>query len=176
MKRVLYLLAIGLVVLSGCKSSGGDPKKVLSQFFEALNKKDITTARKYATEDSKSMLDMMDMGMKMEKSGAKEDDKFSPADMQYGDAKIDGDKAVISVKNLKGGETMDYTLKKEKGEWKVAFDKATMMSKGMEKMNEKGINPMDSLSKGMDELKKMDKDSLKKEINEGMKALDSMKK
>ena len=175
MKRVLYCLAICFIVLSGCKTSGGDPKKVLSQFFEALHARDIPTARKYATEDSKSMLDMMEMGMKMEKDATKEDDKFSPADMQYGDAKIDGDKAVISVKNLKGGETMDYSLKKVKGEWKVAFDKATMMSKGIEKMGEKGINPMDSISKGINELKKMDKDSLKKEINEGMKALDSMK-
>jgi hypothetical protein len=67
---------------------------------------------------------------------------------------------------------MNFTLKKEKGDWKVAFDKATMMGNAMEKMNEKGINVNDSLSKAMDELKDMNIDSLK----EKMQAMDSVDK
>ena len=174
MKKVFYSLFACFLIFYGCNSGGGDAKKVLSQFFEALHNKDITTARKYATADSKSMLDMMDMGMKMAKDSGK-DDKFSPADMQYGEVKIEGDKATVPVKNTKDGETTNFSLKKEKGEWKVAFDKASMMTMGMEKMKEKGINPLDSVSKGLNELNKMDKDSLREGINEAMKTLDSAK-
>ena len=50
-----------------------------------------------------------------------------------------------------------------------------MMTMGMEKMKEKGINPLDSVSKGLNELNKMDKDSLREGINEAMKSLDSAK-
>ena len=110
----------------------------------------------------------------------KESDKFDNAKMEYGEAKIEGDKATIAVKETSSGETMTYTLKKEKGSWKVAFDKASMMSMGMEKMNEKGINPADSIGKVMDELKKIDMDSLTEGMKEGMKkgmeALDTVAK
>ena len=64
-------LLMGAVILSsvfmfGCNSTDkSDPKAVLVSFFDALQKKDISAARKLATAESKSMLDMMEMGMKM---------------------------------------------------------------------------------------------------------------
>lgn len=174
MKKILLsLLVLSTVVFFSCNSGGGDPKSVLSQFFDALKKKDMAAARKLATEESKSMLDMMEMGMKMDAS-SKESDKFDNAKMEYGEAKIEGDKATIAVKETSSGETMTYTLKKEKGSWKVAFDKASMMSMGMEKMNEKGINASDSIGKALDEIKNLNMDSLKEGMQEGMKALDSV--
>ena len=48
--------------------------------------------------------------------------------------KIEGDKATVPVKDKKSGETTNYTLKKEGGSWKVAFDKATMTQMGSDKM------------------------------------------
>jgi hypothetical protein len=71
---------------------------------------------------------------------------------------------------------MNFTMKKEKGAWKVAFDKASMMNMGMEKMKEKGMNPVDSLNKAMDDIKNMNTDSLKAGMEEGMKMLDSASK
>jgi hypothetical protein len=158
-----------------CGNAGGDPKTTLSNFFDALSKKDIATARKFATEESKSMLDMMEMGMNMDKS-SKDNDKYDKSKMEFGDAKIDGDKATIAVKEKGSGETMNFTMKKEKGTWKVAFDKASMMNMGMEKMKEKGMNPVDSLNKAMDDIKNMNTDSLKAGMEEGMKMLDSASK
>ncbi len=177
MKKFLFAaLLLSPVLFFSCNSGGGgDPKAVLSQFFEALSKKDIATARKLATEDSKSMIDMMEMGMKMDKD-SKDTDKFDKSKMEFGEAKIDGDKATIAVKETTSGETLTYSLKKEKGSWKVAFDKASMMSMGMEKMNEKGINAPDSIGKAMDELKNLNMDSLKEGMQEGMKVLDSVNK
>jgi uncharacterized protein YaaN involved in tellurite resistance len=58
--------------------------------------------------------------------------------MEFGETKIEGDKATVSVKDKKSGESTAYTLKKEGGDWKVAFDKATMTQMGTDKM--KGMN------------------------------------
>ena len=67
-------------------------------------------------------------------------------------------------------------MKKEDGGWKVAFDKASVMSMGKEKMDEKGINPADSINAAMDKLKDMDMDSLKDKMKEGMEKLDTINK
>jgi hypothetical protein len=175
-KNLLAVLLLSSIIsLTNCKSnSSGDPKIVLSQFIEALGKKDIAKARTLATEESKSMLDLLEMGMKAGES--KDLEKYDMKKMVFGEAIIDGDKATVPVKEATSGETVNYTLKKEKGGWKVAFDKGSLMNIGMEKMNEKGINPADSMGKVMDELKKMDMDSLKRGMQEGMKALDTLNK
>ena len=176
MKKIFFAFAVCSSLLFGCKSGGNnDPKGVLTSFFDALSKNDVATARKFATEESKSMLDMMEMGMKMSKESEKDNAKFTVANLEFGETKIDGDKAVVPVKEKTSGEMMNYTLKKEKGDWKVAFDKTSMMSMGMEKMNEKGINPADSLTQGLEELKNVDMDSLKGEVGEALKSLDSIK-
>lgn len=177
MKKILFaIMLLSSVSFMGCNSGTGDPKAVLSQFFEALSKKDIEGARKLATKDSKSMIDMMEMGLNMDKE-KKQDDKFDKSNMEFGEAKIDGDKATVPVKEKKSGESLNYILKKEDGAWKVAFDKASVMSMGMDKMNEKGIeNPADSIGKAMEQLKNMDMDSLKEGMKKGMEMLDSVKK
>ncbi len=130
MKKILFAaLLLSPVLFFSCNSGGGDPKAVLSQFFEALSKKDISAARKLATDDSKSMMDMMEMGMKMD-NNSKDSDKFDKSNMEFGEVKIDGDKATVAVKETTSGKTTNYILKKENGKWKVAFDKASMMNMG----------------------------------------------
>lgn len=172
MKKIL-LAAIILSGLASCNSgASGDPKSVLVQFFTALSKNDMVTARKLSTKDSKSMLDMMEMGMKMGKD-EKDANKMDITKMEFGPAKIDGDKAVIPVKELSTGETMNYTLKKEEGAWKVAFDKSSMMEMGMDKMKEKGMNPSEAMDSAMYKLKDINMDSLKDQMQKGMSTLDS---
>jgi len=175
MKKILLaIVLLSSITFIGCDSGKGDPKAVLLQFFDALSKKDMEAARKLATKDSKSMIDMMEMGMNMSKDN-KETEKFDKASMEFGEVKIEGDKATIPVKEKKSGESLNYILKKEDGTWKVAFDKASMMNMGMEKMNEKGINPADSIGNALDELKNLNMDSLKEGMQEGMKVIDSLK-
>lgn len=174
MKKILLsLLVLSSAVFFSCNSGGDDPKAVLSQFFDAMSKKDVAAARKLTTAESKSMLDMMEMGMKMSPSEAKADEKYDKSKMEFGEPKIEGDKATIAVKEKSSGEAMNFTLKKEGGSWKVAFDKNSMMNMGMEKMKEGGINASDSIGKAMDELKNLNMDSLKQGMEEGMKSLDS---
>ncbi|MFN8246909.1 MAG: DUF4878 domain-containing protein [Ferruginibacter sp.] len=176
MKKIILAVAVmSTAFLFSCKSGGSDPKAVLTSFFEALSKKDIAAARKLATEDSKSMLDMVEMGMKMS-NDTKETEKYDKNNMEFGDVKIDGDKATVPVKEKKSGETLNYSLKKVNGEWKVAFDKSSVMSMGMEKLNEKGVDAGAEVNKAMDELKDVNADSLKAGLEEATKALDSMSK
>ena len=150
------LLMAALVVctasfLTSCNSTdSSNPKSVLISFFDALQKKDISAARKLATAESKSMLDMMEMGMKMGGDKKEEDGKYDKSKMEFGDAKIEGDKATVAVKEKTSGESTNFTLKKEGGGWKVAFDKSSMMNMGMDKMKEKGMDNMDS---GMNKMK-----------------------
>lgn len=181
MKKIILSAAIVFTaVLFGCNNMGsGDPKTVLVEFMDALAKKDMTTARKLATTESKSMLDLIEMGMKGNEN--KEMEKYDKSKMEIGDAKIDGDKATVPVKEKGSDETTNFTLKKENGAWKVAFDKASMMQMGMDKMNEHGgTQNMDSLkdkmNEGMDKLKDINMDSLKQNMQKGMDALDSLNK
>jgi len=159
MKKIILsaiiLLAFGVI---GCNSSNGsDPKGVLMSFFEALGKKDIEGAKKFATKDSEAMLGMIQMGMSMAPDSTK-DKMYDKNNMEFGDAKIDGDKATVPVKEKKSGETTNYTLKKEGGSWKVAFDKATMTQMGTDKMKDMKNNGMDKMNEGMDSASKMMQD------------------
>lgn len=180
MKKLLVaLFAFSALYISSCNSAGGDPKLVLTSFFDAMAKKDIPAARKLATADSKSMFDLMEMGMKMEGNTMedKTKDQFDKAKMEISEAKIDGDKATVNVKELKSGESINFTLKKEGGEWKVAMDMASMMNMGVDKMKEEGMtsDELKKLDTEMEKFKNMSADSLKMLMDKGMKMMDSAK-
>lgn len=184
--KKFFLLGITtfVIVLSGCQSGGsGNPKEVLSQFFKALSKKDVTQAKKDATKDSDGMLNMMDMGMKM--SGNMQNDHADKMlemmqNVELGDPVINGDKATVTVKDKKTGENTDFTLKKEDGNWKVAFDMATLMEMANEKMKEHGMGnmDMDSMQQGMngamDSMNSMTPD-MKDKMDQAKKMMDSAK-
>ena len=185
MKKILVtLFAILALYLSGCNnnnsSSAGDPKTVLTNFFDAMAKKDITAARNLATTDSKPIFDMLEMGMQMKDNTIEEkpDEQFDKSKMKMSEAKIEGDKATVNVKELQNGESINFVLKKEAGAWKVAMDINTMMGIGAEKIKEKVINEMEmgNFKDQMKKIESMSTDSLKMIMNKGMKALDSINK
>jgi len=178
MKKLLMgAVVLSSVLMFSCNSGAdkSDPKAVLISFFDALAKKDISAARKLATAESKSMLDMMEMGMKMG-DDKKDDGKYDKEKMEFGDAKIEGDKATVAVKEKTSGETTNFTLKKEDGAWKVAFDKSSMMNMGMDKMKEKGMDADSTINNGMDKLKNMNMDSLNDKVKESMEKLEEATK
>ena len=174
MKRLL-IVVIGFTLMTACNNptGGGDPKVVLSQFMDALMKKDIATARKLATEESKPMFDMIET-MKA-KTNAEGFEKYDKSKLTFADAIITGDNAIVPVKENESGETVNFSLKKEKGQWKVAFDMASLMTMGMEKMSEKGVSA-DSIRMGMEQIKNMNLDSLRQGMEQGMQAFDSINK
>lgn len=167
MKKILFaVLMITALFNAGCKSSdSGDPKAVLIEFFDALARGDIEKAKKLSTSDSQQILALLEMGMKNNPDELK---KFDKTKFQFGTAVINGDQATVPTKETTSGETVNYPMKKVEGKWKVAFDKTSLMTMGMEKMKEKGMNPADSINKAMDKLKDMDMDSIQREINKSM--------
>lgn len=179
MKKVLVVLfAVLALYISGCNSETGDPKIVLTGFFDAMAKKDIAAARQLSTADSKSMLDLMEMGMKMKDNTLDDqtNQQFDKSKMEMGEAKITGDRATVNVKEIKSGESMDFVLKKEGGSWKVAMDMGTMMSMGAEKMKESlNDEQMGNMKAELEKFKNMSTDSLKMMMDKGMQAMDSLK-
>jgi hypothetical protein len=164
MKKVLILIISAFVlILQGCQSNKttNDPKEVLDHFFEALSKKDVTEAKKYVTKDSEGMMGMVEMGMKNvgDSSPAM---VYKKENMIMGDPVINGDRATIGVTDKKTKEKTDFVLKKENGDWKVAFDKSTLMEMAQKKMKEHGLSGM-----GMDSinLDSADLDSIQKQYN-----------
>lgn len=153
-KIILILITTSVVILSGCKSGGGDPKTVLDHFFKAISNKNIDEAKKYVTNDSQGMLGMMQMAMGNVPDSAKE--MFKKENIEMGDAVINGDRATIPVKDKKSGEETDFVLKKESGDWKVAFDKSTLMEMAQKKMKEHGMNGMGGMDNGNHENMNMD--------------------
>ncbi|HUS01966.1 MAG TPA: hypothetical protein VMY77_09575 [Chitinophagaceae bacterium] len=159
MKKII-LSAIVLLVLgvTGCKNNNntGDPRAVLMSFMDALGKKDIENAKKYATKDSEGMLGMIQFGMTMAPDSTT-DKMYDKSNIEFGNAKIDGDKATVPVIIKNSGDTLNFSLNKESGSWKVAFDMFTMMQMGKEKMKEKGMDMnsgMDSASKMLEDMNK----------------------
>ncbi|MBK7882652.1 MAG: DUF4878 domain-containing protein [Chitinophagaceae bacterium] len=139
-------------------------------FFDAIQKKDIDAAKDLATADSKSMLNIIDMALKV-KSDFKLDE-FDQSNMEFSEAKINGDNATVSVKEKTSGEATNLSLKKENGEWKVAFDLSSLMEMGVEQMKNSGTGITDSISNSFDQL---NIDSIEKEMEKGMKKLEENK-
>lgn len=181
MKKILVaVFTFSALYMSSCKTvDSSDPKSVLTSFFDAMAKKDIPAARKLATADSKQMFDLMEMGMKMADTAMDDQvkEKFDRSKMQFGEPKIDGDKATVNVKETKSGESMNFILKKESGAWKVSLDMTSMMAMGTEKMKEKGVSQeeMDKLEEEMYKFRNMSPDSLKMMMEKARQAMDSMK-
>lgn len=173
-KAFNVVMFFGLVLmLFGCNSTGGDPKTTLNAFFDAMAKKDIAAVRKLTTADSKGMIDMMEKGLQMANQ-QNETDKYDKQRMEIGEALIEGSKATIPIKDKVSGESSKFILKKEEGNWKVAFDMASIMEMAGDKMKDNGINA-DSLSKIMNEMQKLNIDSLTKSFNVNPGTLDSLK-
>ncbi len=163
MRKLFLALAIGAVsFMLACGAAGGDPTDVAKKFFDAMGKKNMEEAAKYATKESKTMLDMINMGMNMGSDSSKNND-FDMKDAEFGTAKINGDEATILIKSKKDPTGTEFTLKKEAGAWKVAFDKNSVMKIGMKKMGEK----KDEIKEAMD--------SAGTQINAAMDTLENSK-
>jgi hypothetical protein len=140
-KQIIFLLALSTAVFIACSSGGGDPKAVTKKFYEAFKTMNMDEAAKYATKESKNMLDLMKMGMSF--AAANQDSikaEMAKQKVDFSEAVINGDEATVTV-TLNDKDKTDFKLKKEEGQWKVAFDKNTLMKTGMEKAQQNGADP-----------------------------------
>ena len=142
-KLILLLLTATIISLAGCKSGAyKDPKTVLSNFFDAMAKKDFTEAKKYTTDDSEPMMNMAQMAMQNIHDDSSQILQYRKENIEIEDAVINGDNATVPVKDRKSGETIDFTLKKENSQWKVSVNLSTILQMVQKKMKEHGMDGM----------------------------------
>jgi hypothetical protein len=122
--------------------SGNSPKSVAENFLKAMNKMDFDAAKKYGTEDTGKMLDMLSGFAKMMPDSAKKDVKT-----EITSEKVEGDKATYTYREEgKEGEQTIHLLKLD-GKWKVAMSKDDMNSGGSENNNmDSGATTTDTTS------------------------------
>jgi hypothetical protein len=166
-KILLFSFTAFVIILSGCSSNNNnsDPKTVLNHFFDALAKKDVTEAKKYVTKDSEGMMGMVEMGMKNIADSGGQMEMYKKENMMMGDPVINGERATIPVKDKRSGEETDFVLKKENGDWKVAFDKSTLMEMAQKKMKEHGLNGMNGMGMDSSRLDSVNMDSIQNKLN-----------
>src|SRR6187549_1735688 len=117
MTKFQKLFSVAFVFLVSC--GGGDsPKSVAENFLKAMNKMDYETAKKYGSEDTGRLLDMMSNFTNMMPDSAREEKSF-----EIKEERIDGDKATVTY--VQSGEVGEQTLDLVKldGKWKVAMSK-----------------------------------------------------
>ncbi|MGJ0516010.1 MAG: hypothetical protein ACR65O_09735 [Methylomicrobium sp.] len=110
--RIAVLLGL-LLILSGCQS-GPPPEKVTRDFWEAMTRGDINTARKHTTQVSQYLLAPQQ--------------NLEDAVVQTGTVETDGDNASVATtltlkkpENNKKVLTFDTVLAEEDDRWKVDY-------------------------------------------------------
>jgi hypothetical protein len=165
--KLFTVLIASSLVIAGCGGgamSNSSPREVTLAFFERLSKKDIEGAKKLATKESESTMNMMKTAFEMAEKfkglsdETKEDMTEEFKNIEISEGKITGDNAVVPVKNTKKNEEFEIPLKKEEGSWKVDFSPSTVSKMGKNKGGEdvdpeemeKGMKMADSMMKNMD--------------------------
>lgn len=174
MKRIVYILS--LVVLSamiGCQSDASDPTVALKSFLKALENKDYSSAKKWATDESKSLLDLLAMGNPSNPEDSGSTKGTNVENMIFGNPDIQGERATITVQQKVDQTPITFTLKQVDKNWKVAFDKSTLIGMGMEQINEKGAIKKNQLDNALNEIKKIGLDSMKRAYEQEMLQLDT---
>jgi hypothetical protein len=132
MKKNLLKFGTLLVVslLIAC-SGGNNPKNVAEHFLKATQAENFEGAKKYCTEGTGKLLDMMSSFSKMgdkdkDKKEKKEDKKFI-----MGEEKIEGDSVATVTYKMEGNDAAEQTvkLKKVNNKWLVDISKDDMSKK-----------------------------------------------
>ncbi|MDR0792948.1 MAG: DUF4878 domain-containing protein [Chitinophagaceae bacterium] len=145
----IFSATLIFIACKGGGSSSGDPKATAEAFFEAMNKKDFTAAKKYATKESQSFLDMIAGAATM----AKDSSDVNKGKITVSNVKIDGDNATVSVENSEDAHALTVHLKKEDGAWKVAFDKNAITNMATDALKEGGGDLQKEMNEALDSLK-----------------------
>jgi hypothetical protein len=167
MKRIGAVVLV-IMVLVGCKNNDNidPPNKVFAGFADAFSKRDMAKVRSLCTADSKMTLDILekkskDMGMPSMK-------QFDTSKVTFGEAVIQGDNAVLPIKEKESGTTIDFPLKKEDGVWKIAFDAKTLWDLVNETIRKEGLGEkVPGLDSMLEKYKNINLDSLGEALMKG---------
>src|ERR1700722_20185008 len=111
-KNLLKFATLSIVSLMIACSGGGSPKGVAEHFLKATQAENFEGAKKYCTEETGKLLDMMSSFAKIgdkDKKEKKDDRKFI-----MGDEKIDGDSIATVTYKMEGTDAAEQTVKLKK--------------------------------------------------------------
>lgn len=123
-KKVSTLLVlITTVLIFGCVSSDS-PRSVAEKFLNAMGTQDFETAKKYGTEETVKLLDMMSGFSKMSA------DTVSAKEMKFeiSNEDISGDNAIIYYREEGRDGELQLPMVKLDGKWKVLLSKESINS------------------------------------------------
>jgi Domain of unknown function (DUF4878) len=109
------LVGILVAILWAC-GGAGNAKEVGEKFLIAYAQGDITTAKKYATREAQQTMDLV--------FGSASILKTNPDKIKIGQLQQDGDMATLAYNE--NGTDKTLSLRKEDGEWKVAWSKDSL--------------------------------------------------
>ena len=122
-------LFLGVVIIS-CTSED-TPRSIGEKFLKAMSVEDFETAKKYVTQETEKLLDMMSGFTKMSVDSVKKEMKF-----EITRETINGDNAVIHYKEEGRTGEMELPMIKIDGKWKVLLSKESIN-------NSEGANSME---------------------------------
>ncbi len=174
MKKLFWLPGFLCIILfAGCEQKSNSPDEVLHEFFDALKHNDFSKARSLVTAESIPGFITMEWTLQNNKEANTLLLDSVRVDPQS--TRITGDSATVTAIELRSGEKIPFTLKKEITGWKVSLQKADISEMIKNKIKEK-IDTLlvtkDSLLNKMGELT----DSATDKLNQGIKKLDSLGK
>ena len=135
--RVLLFIAISIAACGGKDT----PRSLAEKFLKAMSIEDYETAKKYGTEETEKLLDMMSGFKKMSADSTGKNLKF-----EILREKIDGDNAIIYYKEEGKDGELQLPVVKVEGKWKVLLSKESINSS-------EGVNTIESGATNTDTLK-----------------------
>ncbi len=119
--NVKSTLTSALLIFFIACSSGDSPKAVAEKYLQAVGSQDYDGAKKYGTEDTGKLLDMMSGFAKMVPDSSINDISFTILE-----ERIDGESAVVVYKEEGSDEEVSLHLVRTDGKWKVNMTKESI--------------------------------------------------
>ncbi len=185
--KKLFLVCLIVTALAACNTpSSESPSATIDGMFTAMKNGNVEDMKKFITKNDVNMLEsaeklMMSVnpeGLQKMKDKMTSQFKEKVKDVTYTlkNEKVDGNNATVDAEVTEGGkkDTHTFNLVKEDGAWKVALlnSKDGMFNSMKGDMG----NEMQDAQDGLEKLRNMPPDSLKKLMDKGLEMMDSANK
>jgi ABC-type oligopeptide transport system substrate-binding subunit len=116
-------LILSIAILFVACGGNDSPRSVGEKFLKAMSSQDFETAKKYGTEETEKLLDMMSGFTKMSNDSVAKEMKF-----EITREKVTGDNATVFYKEDGREGELQLPMVKVDGKWKVLLSKESINS------------------------------------------------
>ena len=148
---LIVSLALVALVSTACSNKYASPRQTMETMVAAAKADDMDAMYACFDKETEGYLKELE-ALSKEKNQKKPSEQFKDGKVEYGEEKINGDKATMEVKL--NGNTEEIKFVKEGVNWKISIPElklAVEMMKGMEDMMK---NMAENMSKGMQDAMK----------------------